>query len=163
MRSLLVRLINKTLNRLPLFKIQAFKTRQPDNTFFTNFLKSNLPSTMSDPERTTKRPKLDDEVDRSSADVPARRKQKNVRKQGSRRDRVGTRDVRSGAEGEEQLEEEEEGGEKGPRLPKKKVALFIGYCGNGYRGSQVLVDFAPSPIRFARFHQLRFYVIVILE
>lgn len=38
---------------------------------------------------------------------------------------------------EEGEEREENEGEKKERLPKRKVALLIGYCGTGYLGLQM--------------------------
>ncbi|KAG8796307.1 tRNA pseudouridine synthase 1 [Ceratobasidium sp. 428] len=36
--------------------------------------------------------------------------------------------------------EEAEGEERGPRLPKRKVAMQIGFCGTGYNGMQIQKD-----------------------
>ncbi|KAG9126339.1 tRNA pseudouridine synthase 1 [Ceratobasidium sp. 392] len=63
---------------------------------------------------------------------------RNAEKAGGKRVWEGSRPRRGTRE--DGAPEESEGVERGPRLPKRKVAMQIGFCGTGYNGMQIQRD-----------------------
>ena len=77
-----------------------------------------------------------------------KRRQKGGKK-GKDKEYVRTRRRGTRPDGEE-APAPENGEPKAPRLPKRPVALLIGFCGDGYNGMQMCVTCVPRPGRCVR-------------
>lgn len=88
------------------------------------------------------RDETDKRGDKKKGQKPRGKKGKDKDQEYVRTRRRGTR-----PEGEE-APAADDGQPKAPRLPKRPCALLIGFCGDGYNGMQMYVDF--STIKFAQ-------------